>query len=190
MWPNTVGTTGKLVRSNGTSNAYSTSTFADTYTASNLLYSNGANTVTGLATANNGVLSTDGSGVPSISSTLPSGLTIPGYSTFAYSNVTGAAQTMAVNTGYVANNSGSAVAFTLPTTAAVGTIMEIAGSCSGGWNIVQNANQIVHVGSLATTTGVGGSITTTNRYDGIRMICIVANLEWSVLGMQGNLTVV
>src|SRR6185503_3081920 len=34
----------------------------------NLLYSNGANTVTGLATANNGALVTDGSGVPSIAS--------------------------------------------------------------------------------------------------------------------------
>lgn len=66
LWPNTVGTVGKIVRSDGTTNAYTTSTFADTYTASNLLYSNGANTVTGLATANNGVLVTDGSGVPSI----------------------------------------------------------------------------------------------------------------------------
>ena len=66
LWPNTVGSSGTIIRSNGTSNAYSTSTFADTYTASNLLYSNGANTVTGLATANNGMLVTDASGVPSI----------------------------------------------------------------------------------------------------------------------------
>lgn len=72
LWPNTVGTVGKMVRSDGTVNAYTTSTFADTYSASVLLYSNGANTVTGLATAANGTLVTDGSGVPSISSTLPS----------------------------------------------------------------------------------------------------------------------
>jgi hypothetical protein len=66
IWPNTVGSVGKIIRSDGTTNAYTTSTFADTYTASNLLYSNGANTVTGLATANNAWLRTDGSGVPSL----------------------------------------------------------------------------------------------------------------------------
>lgn len=73
-------TAGQIVRSGASSApSWSTATFASTYTASNLLYSNGANTVTGLATANNGVLVTSSGGVPSISSTLPSGLTIPGY---------------------------------------------------------------------------------------------------------------
>lgn len=42
-------------------------------------YASTGTTVVGLTSANNGVLRTDGSGVPSISSTLPSGLTIPGY---------------------------------------------------------------------------------------------------------------
>lgn len=69
-----IGTAGKIIRSNGTTPAYSTATFADTYAASSLLYSNGANTVTGLATGNNGVLVTNGTGVPSISSTLPTNI--------------------------------------------------------------------------------------------------------------------
>jgi hypothetical protein len=73
-FPSTSGTSGTILRSNGTNWVNSTATFADTYTASNLLYSNGANTVTGLATANNGVLITSSGGVPSISSTLPSGI--------------------------------------------------------------------------------------------------------------------
>jgi len=63
---------GKILRGDGTNFVGSTATFADTYTASNLLYSNGANTVTGLATANDGVLITSATGVPSISSTIPS----------------------------------------------------------------------------------------------------------------------
>ncbi len=42
-------------------------------------YAATGSTVSGLATANNGVLITSGAGIPSISSTLPSGLTIPGY---------------------------------------------------------------------------------------------------------------
>jgi len=70
-YPSASGSVGKILRADGTNNVYSTATFADTYAASNLLYSNGANAVTGLATANNGVLITSGTGVPSISSTLP-----------------------------------------------------------------------------------------------------------------------
>jgi hypothetical protein len=70
-FPSSAGTTGTILRSNGTNFVNSTSTFADTYAASTILYSNGANTVVGLATAINGVLVTNGSGVPSIGSTLP-----------------------------------------------------------------------------------------------------------------------
>ena len=47
-------------------------------TTNGLLYDN-AGVLGNLATADNGVLVTSGSGVPSISTTLPSGLTIPGY---------------------------------------------------------------------------------------------------------------
>lgn len=89
LWPNTVGSAGTILRSNGTSNAYSTSTFADTYAASTILYSNGANTVTGLATANNGVLVTNGSGVPSISTTLPTGLAMQTPASLTLTNATG-----------------------------------------------------------------------------------------------------
>lgn len=64
------GATGTIARSDGTTYQASTATFADTYSASALLYSNGANTVTGLATANNGILSTNGSGVPAINNTV------------------------------------------------------------------------------------------------------------------------
>lgn len=42
-------------------------------------YAASGSTVSGLPTANNSLLVTNGSGVPSLSTTLPSGLTIPGY---------------------------------------------------------------------------------------------------------------
>lgn len=54
-----------------TTPAWSTTTWPATTTASNLLYSNGANTIAGLATANSGVLITSATGVPSISTTIP-----------------------------------------------------------------------------------------------------------------------
>lgn len=104
-------------------------------------------------------------------------------------NVTGATQAIAVNTGYIANNA-AGVAFTLPATAAVGDRFAIQGSEAGGWSIAQNANQILHVGSSPSTTGVLGSVASSNRYDSVVFVCIVANLEFATLGgPQGNLTV-
>lgn len=97
-YPTTAGTSGTILRSNGTNLVNSTSTFADTYSASVLLYSNGANTVTGLTTANNGVLVTSGSGVPSISSTLPSGLTVPGMLTSVSATVSAAGASQGTGT--------------------------------------------------------------------------------------------
>lgn len=56
--------------------AYSTATYPATTTINQILYSSAANTITGLATANNAILVTNGSGVPSLSTTLPSGIAI------------------------------------------------------------------------------------------------------------------
>jgi hypothetical protein len=66
-------TAGQILRS-GSSAApsWSTATYPATTGANQLLYSSATNTVGGLATANDGVLVTNGSGVPSISSTIPS----------------------------------------------------------------------------------------------------------------------
>lgn len=55
----------------GTASVYSTATYPLTTTANQVLYSSATNTVSGLATAANGVLVTDGSSVPSIGTTLP-----------------------------------------------------------------------------------------------------------------------
>ncbi len=77
-YPSTSGTTGTILRSNGTNWVNSTSTFADTYSASTLLYSNGANTVTGLATANSASLVTTSAGVPVWSGTMTNGQLIIG----------------------------------------------------------------------------------------------------------------
>lgn len=70
-YPSTAGTTGQHLASNGSNVVYSTSTYADTYAVSTLLYASSANVVTGLATANSAWLKTNGSGVPAWSTTLP-----------------------------------------------------------------------------------------------------------------------
>ena len=60
-----------LLSGSSTTPAWSTATYPTTTTINQLLYSSAANTITGLATANSGVLITSSGGVPSISSTLP-----------------------------------------------------------------------------------------------------------------------
>lgn len=70
------GSAGKILRSTGAAWANSTSTFADTYSVSTILYASSANTVTGLATAASGVLVTSAGGVPSIATDIPTAVTI------------------------------------------------------------------------------------------------------------------
>ena len=66
-------TANQMLMSNASSApAWSTATYPTTTTVNQLLWSSSANAITGLATANNGVLVTGASGIPSIASTLPS----------------------------------------------------------------------------------------------------------------------
>jgi hypothetical protein len=103
--------------------------------------------------------------------------------------VTGTTQAMAVNTGYILNNAGLVTA-TLPSTAAVGDVMRLAGKGAGGWLMAQNAGQTVHFGSSDTTTGAGGSLASTDPSDTLEILCTTANTDFTILSSIGNLTVV
>ena len=105
-----------------------------------------------------------------------------------WTDVTGTTQAMAVNNGYVANNAGL-VTLTLPDTAAFGSVLEVVGLGAGGWRIAQNASELINFGSSVTTTGVGGRLDSTNRYDDVRLVCTVANTQWSVISSIGNITI-
>lgn len=107
---------------------------------------------------------------------------------FVWNEETGTSATMVVNNGYIANNAGL-VTLTLPDTAAIGSRLKIQGKGAGGWRIAQNAGETIHFGSVDTTTGVGGYLEFTNRYDSIELVCITANTDWAVLtAPQGNIT--
>jgi len=65
------GTTGQVLQTNtGAAPTYSSATYPSSTTVSQILYSSATNVVTGLATANSGVLITDSGGIPSISNSL------------------------------------------------------------------------------------------------------------------------
>jgi hypothetical protein len=98
-------------------------------------------------------------------------------------------QTMAVDTGYLANKSSGTLTLTLPTTSAVGKTLRVSGM-QNTWRIAQNASQKIHFGKTTTTTGVGGYIENSNAKDAVELVCAVANLEWNVISSIGNITIV
>ena len=107
----------------------------------------------------------------------------------SWTEVTGTSQSAAINNGYITNNAGL-VTVTLPASAAVGSVVRIAGKGAGGWRLAQNSGQTVNFGASSTTTGAGGYLEFTNRYDCLEVACITANTTWVVLSAVGNLTVV
>jgi hypothetical protein len=96
---------------------------------------------------------------------------------------------MTANGGYITNNA-SLVTLTLPNTFAIGSVIEVVGKGTGGWRIAQNAGEIIHFGNIDTTTGTGGTLTSTLRYDAIRLVATSADTEFNVVSVQGNITVV
>lgn len=106
-----------------------------------------------------------------------------------WNTVSGTSQSAAVNNGYITNNA-SLVTVTLPSSSSVGDMVEIAGKGAGGWKVAQNSGQVIHMDGVDSTTGTGGSLASTIRYDAVRLLCITANTDWLVLSGIGNLTVV
>ncbi len=111
-----------------------------------------------------------------------------------WTEVTGTSQAAAVDNGYITNNA-ALVTVTLPAVAAVGKVVSVVGSGAGGWRIAQNASQEVKWtaggvdGFDETTAGTGGFLESTDRYDSIELICLVANNTWGVKLSKGIINV-
>lgn len=83
-----------LLSGASTTPAWSTATYPATTTINQVLYSSSANVIAGISAVNSAVMISSAGGVPSFSTTLPSGLTIPGYQT----SITPAALTVSPDT--------------------------------------------------------------------------------------------
>ena len=92
---------------------------------------------------------------------------------------------MLSNTSYIANL-GTLLTFNMPATAAVGDVFEVAGNGSGGWLVQMNTGQVANLNSIATSSA--GSIASTNRYNGIKILCTVANTTFVAISSEGSLT--
>lgn len=119
-------------------------------------------------TAGDGVFITNGAGSITIATT---GGGLP------WSTIAGTTQSAAVNNGYVIGNA-SQTTVTLPATAAVGSVVAVAGQGAGGFILAANTGQTIKFATSTTTSG--GSLTSAEQYDYIQVVCIVANTTWLV----------
>jgi hypothetical protein len=146
-FPSTATTTGTILRANGTNWVASTSTFADTYGINTILFASAANTVTGLATANNQVLVTGATGIPAFSGTLPSGVTASSLTSF------GTSPTLTTPTIDTINASAAGIGALLwNTVITTGSISMGGALTTGGVNIATGA---AFNGTVAIATGAG-----------------------------------
>lgn len=172
-----------------------------TLTAHSVQVGNGTSAITQLAVGTNGQLLIASTGADPVFATLGAGTgitTSAGAGTLTISavgggitwtEVTGTSQSAAINSGYIANNAGL-VTVTLPSTAALGSVVTIAGKGAGGWKLAQNSGQTIYFGTSTTTTGATGYLASTAQRDTVHVVCVTQNNDWDVLWAQGNLTVV
>jgi|SRR5579863_1270689 len=193
--------TGAVLQNNSSADpSYSTATYPSTTTINQILYSSSASVVAGLATANNGVLTTGTSGIPVITALGTDGQVIIGSSAGAP-----AAATLSAGTGISISNGhntitiaatgsgftwtdvtgatqtisvengyltdrGGGVTYTLPASANIGDTFKIVGK-AGLATITPNANQQLLIGSASGTVGATGTAVSTNAGDCIEFIC-------------------
>ncbi len=95
--------------------------------------------------------------------------------------------TMDPANGYVTNNAGQVV-LTLPPVIAFGQSLGICGLGSGGWQIAFNTGQNVVLGNVVATTTTG-TLSSTNQFDQLELLCVVANTTFIVRNVLGNITI-
>jgi hypothetical protein len=98
--------------------------------------------------------------------------------------------TLVADNAYIATSTDGAtkVVFTMPASAAVGTIIQVTGKSSAFWEIDQIAttNQI-HMGATSTTANAAGKITTAQQWASVTMMCTTADTDWVIISTTGTI---
>jgi hypothetical protein len=107
---------------------------------------------------------------------------------FSWGTVT-TSTNMVTNAGYI-TNSGSLITLTLPTVSSVGDYLSVVDLGGALWQIAQNAGQSIIVAPQVSTQGATGYLASNFSYCSMTLVCVIANLTWSMLGSpQGTLTI-
>ena len=116
-------------------------------------------------------------------------LSAPGAGGFTWNSVPGNTIALVSDNGYMLNNAGLTTA-TLPLLAAAGDVIKVCGSGTGLFLIAQNAGQSIHLGNIASTVGVTGSLASIYQYDSVELLCTVANVAFVVISSIGNFNLI
>lgn len=106
-----------------------------------------------------------------------------GSSGLAWEEVTATTKQAENDKGYIANNT-SRVMVTLPLSSAVGDRIAIVGKGSGGWGIIPNTGQTVHLGDKTTVSG--DKLHSTQQYDCVELLCVEANTKYVMRHITGR----
>jgi hypothetical protein len=96
--------------------------------------------------------------------------------------------TIAADTGYYVN-SATNVVFTLPASFTAGKTFRIYNANNAaGWQLKQNASQVIYFGNRNTTTGTAGSMVSESVTigDGIEVLCTTTNTTFHVVNATGQ----
>lgn len=104
-----------------------------------------------------------------------------------WNTVTTTSENLSPNNGYTANN-GSLVTLTLPLVCNVGSLIQINGYGAGGFQVAQNTGQQCIYESASTTTGVTGTISSTNSRACLSLRCIVQDTVFQIENTTGSIT--
>jgi hypothetical protein len=98
-------------------------------------------------------------------------------SSFQFVGIPGTSQLAVGGVGYIIDNP-LLTTVTLPAIANEGVIVAIQGKGSGGWILQANVGQIINIGSVPTSPG--GTVASSNQWDSIQVVCVVANTTWAM----------
>jgi hypothetical protein len=128
--------------------AYSTTTWPATLPINEVLFASSANTITGVTAANSSVFVSGVSGIPAWSTTLPSGLTIPGYAKSGansdITSLTGLTGTIQAPTGITSSAGLNLVTFTYVASAV--NYVNIINSITGNYPQIRGTGSDASVG--------------------------------------------
>ncbi len=119
-------------------------------------------------------------------STDPSWQAIPAAAPTAWTEETSTPVNMTVNSNYIANKT-TLVTFNVPASVAQGSTFWVANKGTGLFAIQMNTGQVLNYNQTPTTSG--GSITATGQYDSIQILCLTADVLFTVIADEGVLIV-
>lgn len=209
-------TSGQILQSQGLSAdpAFSTAVYPSTTTANQILYSSATNTITGLATANNGVLTTDASGVPGFTqlssngslligsgSGAPASATLTAGAGISITNGANSITITATGGGFpwtdtsgtvtAASNNGyfitATCASTLPASPSQGDVVKYIVDTTDILTITANTGQRIRMAN--NLSAIAGTAVSTQRGDSAELVYRSSSSTWEALCFNGAYTI-